>query len=325
MQTNTLISTTAVAPADRFGFWIELLAQTAMPIEVRTAHEADFDATVHQATLGPIELMSMQHPPLNVRRPARLIRRSDPDVYHLVLSQAGHQWLAQDNREVIIGPGDMTLYHSSHPLQTRTDLSLTRESAVVAVIPTAALPLPARQVRDVIATKLPVTDALTAIVSAHLQALLSNAGRLDPVDSVRLSTVTLDLIGQLLARRLDAEAALPTESRERALFARILSFVESELHDPGLNPASIAAAHHVSQRTLHRLFQAQGISAAGWIRARRIERCRRDLADRALAGRPVAAIAGRWGLREHSLARAFKAKYGTSPSAYRDRLTHDHG
>ncbi|WP_344131988.1 helix-turn-helix domain-containing protein [Luedemannella flava] len=323
MQTNALISTAALAPPERFGFWIELLTQTAMPIEVRTAHEADFDATIHQVAVGPVELMSLRHPPLNVRRPPRLIRRSDPDVYHVVLSQAGDQWLTQDGREVIIRPGDMTVYHSSHPLQTRTDVTLERESAVVVVIPTAVLPLPARRVRDVIATKLSGADALTAIVSCHLQALLANAGRLDPADSVRLSTVTLDLISHMIARRLDAEAALPPESRERALFARILSFMESQLHDPDLNPATVAAAHHVSPRTLHRLFQAQGLSVAGWIRARRLEHCRRDLADRALAARPIAAIAGRWGMREHSLARAFKTAYGVSPSTYRDRHTHD--
>ncbi|WP_189145366.1 hypothetical protein [Streptomyces lacrimifluminis] len=40
-----------------------------------------------------------------------------------------------------------------------------------------------------------------------------------------------------------------------------------------------AACHHISVRYLHRLFPPQGITVSAWIRQRRPERCRRDLAD----------------------------------------------
>lgn len=57
---------------------------------------------------------------------------------------------------------------------------------------------------------------------------------------------------------------------------------------------------------------------AGWIRERRLERCRRDLLDPALAARPVGAVAARWGLVEPaSFSRAFRAAYGLPPAAYR--------
>ena len=60
----------------------------------------------------------------------------------------------------------------------------------------------------------------------------------------------------------------------------------------------IAAAHHISLRSLHQLFHDEGLTVAGWIRQRRLECCRRDLSDPALAARPVAAIAARWGFLE---------------------------
>jgi AraC-like DNA-binding protein len=54
------------------------------------------------------------------------------------------------------------------------------------------------------------------------------------------------------------------------------------------------------------------------IRRRRLERCARDLADPALAERPVAVIAACWGLPDsRHFARLFKAAYGRTPRDYR--------
>ena len=54
------------------------------------------------------------------------------------------------------------------------------------------------------------------------------------------------------------------------------AFVEQHLGDADLTPAAVAAAHHVSLRQLHRLFETQETTVAAWIRHRRLERCRRD-------------------------------------------------
>ena len=80
----------------------------------------------------------------------------------------------------------------------------------------------------------------------------------------------------------------------------------------------IAAAHHISLRSLHQLFHDEGLTVAGWIRRRRLECCRRDLSDPALAARPVAAIAARWGFSSAGdFSRAFRAAHGLPPAEYR--------
>jgi AraC-like DNA-binding protein len=85
-----------------------------------------------------------------------------------------------------------------------------------------------------------------------------------------------------------------------------------------LSPAAAAAAHHLSLRSLQQLFRDEGLTVAGWIRARRLERCRRDLADPALDARPVAAIAARWGFSSAAdFSRAFRAAHGMPPAEYR--------
>ena len=108
------------------------------------------------------------------------------------------------------------------------------------------------------------------------------------------------------------------ETHRRALLTRIQAFIQQRLGDPELSPGVIAAAHHISLRYLHKLFQEQGTTVAGWIRQRRLEACRRDLADPALASRPVAAIAARWGYPNAShFGQVFRTAHGMPPQEYR--------
>lgn len=81
---------------------------------------------------------------------------------------------------------------------------------------------------------------------------------------------------------------------------RVQAFIERNLGDVALSPSRIAAAHAISTRYLQKLFEEQGLSVANWIRRRRLERCRRDLADPAQDGLPVRVIATRWGFTSES-------------------------
>ncbi|MEO3825565.1 helix-turn-helix domain-containing protein [Actinomadura sp. B10D3] len=103
-------------------------------------------------------------------------------------------------------------------------------------------------------------------------------------------------------------------------FERIEAWIEGRLHDPSLSPASIAAAHHISVRQLYRVFRPSGTTVARHIRARRLENCRRELADPRFGAEPIGAIADRWGMSDAAaFSRAFRAAYGQTPTAYRAR------
>ena len=53
---------------------------------------------------------------------------------------------------------------------------------------------------------------------------------------------------------------------------------------------------------------------SGWIRDRRLERCRADLRDPRLAGLSILEIATRWGFVSPAhFSRTFRAAYGVSP------------
>jgi AraC-like DNA-binding protein len=71
-------------------------------------------------------------------------------------------------------------------------------------------------------------------------------------------------------------------------------------------------------RSLQKLFETQGQTVTGWIRTRRLEHCRKDLANATLANRPVSSIAAQWGLVDSAhFSRLFRSTYGRSPRDYR--------
>ena len=58
-----------------------------------------------------------------------------------------------------------------------------------------------------------------------------------------------------------------------ALRPRIKAWIEGHLDDPGLGPESIAAAHYISVRYLHKLFEPEGVSVSEWVRQKRLDHC----------------------------------------------------
>lgn len=100
-----------------------------------------------------------------------------------------------------------------------------------------------------------------------------------------------------------------------ALARAAMTIADTLLDDPSLSPQLLATELSVSVRTLHRAFAVADETPGGYIRRRRLERARRDLAA---PGRlPVADIAARWQFADSShFVRAFKRRYGETPAQY---------
>ena len=94
------------------------------------------------------------------------------------------------------------------------------------------------------------------------------------------------------------------------------------LHEPGLNAAQIAAAHHISVRHLYNVLAHSDISLGDWIRTQRLEACRDELRRDSSRHLTIAAIAHRWGFRDtSSFGRVFRSAYGLTPSQWRSFRT----
>ncbi|GLY83778.1 helix-turn-helix domain-containing protein [Actinoallomurus iriomotensis] len=95
-----------------------------------------------------------------------------------------------------------------------------------------------------------------------------------------------------------------------------MEIADRHLTDPELSPASLARELNVSVRTLHRAFAATGESVAAYIRRRRLEQARLELAASLL--RPsVSEVAARWQFADRShFIRSFKKQYAQTPAEF---------
>ncbi|WP_329379959.1 helix-turn-helix domain-containing protein [Streptomyces sp. NBC_01716] len=315
-----VLSTAGVAAGERLAFWREVSSKLWVPYELGCERELenDFEADVGVTEFGPVQAALMTSTRHTVHRTPKHIRQSDPETFKLVCVERGGGRVAQDGRCTEFGVGDLVLFDTSRPYQAEFQEHISVSRLLLLGFPRSFLPLPPRELRSLSATRIPGARGIGALTSQFMLQLARHLDELSPSDAARLTTLTLDVLIAALADALDAGNAVPPHSRRRALMARIHAFIRDNLGDARLTPDTIAAAHHISLRYLHKLFQQDGHTVAGWVRERRLEQCRRDLADPRLAASPINAIAARWGFTSPAhFSQAFRAAYGVPPRQYR--------
>jgi AraC-like DNA-binding protein len=325
---SNLIRVDELPAAERFEFLQELVAQTWVPMECHTDHRADYRAVIRSSGLGAINVVVMDILSIRVCRTPRLIRRADPDMLKVVMPVrgSGSYVVTQDGRQARLRPGELALYDTRRPYEVACGVGEDDAGqALTFMFPSSLLPLPPSQLKQLTAVRLPAAAGIGTLTSQFLVHLARTIDHCSPAEAARLSTAALEVLASRLAHELDAMGWVTPETHRRALLTRIQAFIQQRLGDPELSPGTIAAAHHISLRYLHKLFQEEGITVAGWIRQRRLEACRRDLADPALASRPVAAIAAHWGYTSAShFGQVFRAAHGMPPQEYRHWALHPH-
>jgi AraC-like DNA-binding protein len=311
-----LIRASDVPPSRRVETWLSVVCDTLGPLDVKMDRDIPLHGRIEVAQLGPLGVGAVHtSTPHSVYRTPRLIRRHDPELYRVVLAVSGTVLLRQDGREARLRSGDLTIYDFSRPYE------LVYDSAVQLAVFSFArdlLAAPTDSVRRLTAVPISGCEGTAALTVPLLRRVAQDVDTYQPSSAARLSTVVMDLLATTVAERASQVAALTPEIRERVLLRRVHEFVEQHLGDATLNPGAVAAANHVSLRHLHRLFESQDTTVAAWIRHRRLERCRRDLADPALFDRSVSTIAARWGLPDPAhFSRLFRRAYGMPPAEYR--------
>ncbi|MEU4401756.1 helix-turn-helix domain-containing protein [Micromonospora orduensis] len=316
------MDTTVVPPGERFGMWLDLVASTSAPMRIRSAHADDFAARADFFDLGPIQVVKYHYPSLDATRTSKLIRQSDPGLYMLALTTDGVGTSSQDGRRSEIRAGEFTFYDGSRPHDVghhATEPEQGHATSVIAMIPHAALPLPPERMAALFGGRMSGSEGIGALLAQFLLQISGHPEQYHAADAGRLGAVGLDLTTTMLGRHLVAEDAVPTEVRRRALVTQVQAYVHRHVGDPALSPRVVADVHHISLRSLHRLFEAEETTVASYIRDLRLARCRRDLTDPALRTQPVQVIAARWGFPDKAhFSRVFRAAYGTSPQAYRE-------
>ncbi|MCX5215083.1 helix-turn-helix domain-containing protein [Kitasatospora sp. NBC_00240] len=314
-----LLSSADVSREERFDWFADLVGRAIAPTEITYDRSGDFAADASVFTFGSVQLSNFSYAPLRSRRTSELIRRGDPEQYHLALVTGSPMWLNQQGKESGLVTGGMVLWDTSYPYLSgaRNDGTSVR-SLVLQISKRAVSHTLSNKLDHMLARTIPADCGMGAILAQYISSLAEHGSELAADEQGRLGIIATDLFNAFLAQCLGADAPLPPESREAVLREEINHFIDRNLGDPDLTPRIIASQHNISLRRLHQLFEGQSESVAAAVRHRRLSKCRADLVDPRLRHLPVYAVAARWGFASAAaFNRSFRHAYGMTPTHLR--------
>jgi AraC-like DNA-binding protein len=308
------IDTGAVSAADRVAFWANSQAEIYHPLRIATDAADRFQARLWGEWMASVGFFRISATGNTMIRTWRDIVLADPECLHVALVLRGHMQAAQDQRECVVGPGDITSYDTSQPVTLH---AVEPFELLVLKLPRSALGSRAEKMSQL--TAVPISGASGVPRMASRFFASAAAGLSDgtiSTDDSGVAELTLDLVRRLYS---DLHASHRCQPRSRTdLVQSAQRHIVEHLSDADLDIDQIARACFISPRYLQRLFAEAGLSVSGWIRSERMARCRRDLSDSALADDPIATIARRWGMPSAPhFSRLFRSTYGCSPREFR--------
>ncbi|MEO6531096.1 MAG: AraC family transcriptional regulator, partial [Specibacter sp.] len=242
------------AVAHSFAAWHELISKSFVPLHVRSSDPDHFHGRLRSRLLDELSIIEVTATGHSVHRTPSLIASSDRLYFKLNLQLAGTGILVQDNREAVLQPGDLAVYDTSRPYTLAFESNCR---TLVLMFPHDVLDLPAGSVGQLTATRLAADKGLGRMISPFMTQLADNLDVLSGPSGHRLAHNTVDLLSTLFAAELDQAEPSPGRPHEE-LRGRIRRFIEANLADPELSPASVASAHFISTRHLHNVFQEAG-------------------------------------------------------------------
>ena len=274
------------------------------PAAARLAVTDSCDFTVCSVTSNAVK----------VHRTAALARDDLTPSLFMGLQMTGSCVVVQHGREAILRRGDLIIYDSTNPWVIADGDGIRQHKFR---IPLDRLALPADAIRQVCAVSLSPGHPITDLAATYFHRLALRPAVFDRPGGDAVSQPSIELLRAVITTHLDA-VELGKESLNATRFVRIMEYVRTHLREPDLSAGRVAAEHHISVRQLYRTLAAEGISLGDWIRARRLEECRKDIASTGF-GDPISAVARRWGFIDaSSFARMFRAAFGMSPREWRE-------
>ncbi|HEY0341484.1 MAG TPA: helix-turn-helix domain-containing protein [Steroidobacteraceae bacterium] len=235
-------------------------------------------------------------------------------LFFLVLQLEGGSVHRQDERDAKLSPGDFTLCASTRPHEMTWPVP---GRCLVMIIPDNLMRRHLAFPDDVVAVRMAgnrgMTGGLADIIKSFWEC---RADAADPTVALRMSYTLLDLIAA--AYSVSPHARHEQSSLVAAHRVRIISYIETHLRDPHLNPTTVARACKITPRYLHHLFTAESETVTQYIQRRRLEECARALIAAPVRGRLVTEIAFDYGFNSLThFGRVFRNQFGLTPSEYR--------
>ncbi|MGX5771422.1 AraC-like ligand-binding domain-containing protein [Microbacterium trichothecenolyticum] len=307
-----LEASTTKAPLS-FTAYRHAVSHAVVALDVHAEHDERFRGALDASVAGDIHVFGIAADGHSVHRTPGQISRAPQQYFKFSLIERGSGLIVQDGREISLRAGDMAIYDTDRPYSLLFDDTMRMS---VVMFPKVMLDIPAETIGRLTATRLDGGGGVGAMIGPYVASLARGAADLDAHLARRMFRTAVDMVSTLLEANL-GPAATSTDVHG-ALLRRVLDHIDEHLSDSELSPGQIAAAHFISVRHLHALFNEQGTTVSTVIRTRRLERCYDILVDPQQAHRSITDVALANGFVDAAhFSRTFRAHFGVPPSGVR--------
>ncbi|QAY75253.1 helix-turn-helix domain-containing protein [Sphingosinicella sp. BN140058] len=263
--------------------------------------------------LGTLMLGSFDSSSLSFERAPALVARSGLDHLLVQLYEAGGFQGTAGEYPIEVAPGDIVVFDLASTLHTQASDFRNLSFLIPRAFFESHLDDPGALHGIVLRPDMP----LAGILASYFRALVERVPALQADEAIAAAKATAALATTVLCTY--AQADRRTSQPILSPFRAIAQTLEAGLHDPELDAEQVAARLGMSRATLYRVFEPVG-GVAGYIRRRRLSRAALALAAPENARRKIAEISYENGFAsEATFARIFRATFGLSPRAARER------
>ena len=309
---SDLFSTDLVPAADRFDAWLGYAKQICGDCRFHFPKHLPFSGSIARRTLAGSPFTNFSSSAVSfVKFPAVTGNSANRDC--IVITQLqGVRCYCQRGSIAMLAPGDTTLIDTGQPWTSECAGNCAR---LYLRIPRWILQDHLRSESLPVLPRILGKQGLGATLFHLASSLYEEAEAMTFDEGVIALEAYLGILAGCLSRPEAASTKLDSCTQLRP---RIEHYIETHLGERTLNTGMIAATAGISVRHLHRLFAATGCTVAEWIRERRLERCRCDLADPLLSDSSITDIAFRWGFSDSAhFSHSFRKEFGVSPRQFR--------
>ncbi len=298
-----------------FDHWETSISEAFVALRASTPDPASFRGALVQVGHGELcHLTTVDAAPQDVARSPGLVRRNPTDSVMIGLQTRGRGFVEQDGRVAAVGPGDLVVYDPARPYTLRFPTPFVTR---VLLLPRTHLREVEQAIGDLTARALPGAGGIGAVFGAFVTSVAEQRDTLTE-DTHQSLCWQAAALGTALLRTV-AGTSTPHSPAQEDLLRRARTYAEEHLADPALNAAALARALHVSPRYLFKLFAERETTPGRWIQARRLDRARAEIAANPAV--LVSVVAARCGFADPThFSRAFKSRFGLTPSAFAARV-----
>jgi AraC-like DNA-binding protein len=313
------ISTTELPTSQRFRFWSEVVDNYFVKLDCRiepvpTEKAKDgLVAQLNHAQLGSLDLLEVQaHPQTVVRNP---LRGQDEDYFLFHLQTQGDCQIIQDDRKIVIRPGEMAMYDTRRPYQ----VSLREEFRMRTVrIPVELLRLQLPHPERLVASPVLPQGFVGRFLGKTINSLFDEHQDIPQEQGSALAKATVEMVALGLQSVLPADEALSSSRMCQYHLERIKHCISCHLGNAELNVEWLAVRLRMSVSSIHRAFECESQTVTEYIWNKRLDACKEALANHKLQRRSISDIAYDWGFSSNAhFSRAFKRHTGMSPRDFK--------